>query len=54
MGHQRATCPYCGKLSMKMYSTDTERKREQIHCPECHKTYSVVYGSGDVKSERIR
>ena len=54
MGEQRATCPYCGKLSVKIYPTSVERQREQIKCKECNKYYSVVYGSGAVKTERLR
>lgn len=53
MREQRATCPYCGKLSLKMYALGVERQREQVKCTECGKYYSVVFGSGDVKSERI-
>ena len=52
MGEQRATCPHCGKLTLKMFRTDVERNREQIYCVDCGKKFFVVYGSGDVKVER--
>lgn len=54
MGKQRATCPYCGKLSLDMYDSTTTRKREQIRCMHCGRTYSVVHGDGFVKTERTK
>lgn len=53
MKKERAVCPYCGKFSTEMYNSEGLKKRDKIRCPSCNKTYSVVYGDGFVKSEKI-
>lgn len=53
MGKQRATCPYCGKFSREMYNPELTRKRDKVHCMHCGKTYSVVYGDGNIKTEKL-
>lgn len=52
MGKQRVTCPYCGKLSKDMYYSESIAKRAKVLCENCSRTYFVLYGEGQVISEK--
>lgn len=52
MSKQRVTCPYCGKLSKGMYYSGNIAKRVQVCCENCGRPYFVLYGEGQVISEK--